>query len=101
MSNYANKGIHVATDNEDEDYPPEFTTLASEIDKCKQKISYFLVNLSFISIKSFGFCSQMEPYRRLGRVFHSRVSLPSESRHALAHLHGVSQPISDSLLGLF
>lgn len=27
-----------STDNEDEDYPPQFTTLATELEKCKRKI---------------------------------------------------------------
>ena len=36
------KGLHIQnTDNEEEDYPPEFTTLATEIEKCK---SYFNFN---------------------------------------------------------
>ena len=36
-----NKGVQILTDNEDEDYPPEFTTLANEIDKCKNKNKNF------------------------------------------------------------
>lgn len=30
------KGLYAqSTDNEDEDYPPQFTTLATELEKCK------------------------------------------------------------------
>jgi hypothetical protein len=31
----AGVGGLISTDNEDEDYPPQFTTLANELEKCK------------------------------------------------------------------
>jgi hypothetical protein len=40
FSSHFSKGLHIqTTDNEDEDYPPEFTTLANEIEKCKLKLA--------------------------------------------------------------
>ena len=36
MEQFQYKGLNAtATDNEDEDFPPEFTTLAHEQEKCK------------------------------------------------------------------
>ena len=41
-SNFQYKGLNTpGTDNEDEDFPPEFTTLAHEQEKC-EFILYFI-----------------------------------------------------------
>ena len=41
-SNFQYKGLNApGTDNEDEDFPPEFTTLAHEQEKCKRQIEFF------------------------------------------------------------
>lgn len=39
-----------STDNEDEDYPPQFTTLATELEKCKFCLTHSSNGINFIMI---------------------------------------------------
>lgn len=47
MSSFANqyRGLNTqSTDNEEEDYPPQFTTLTHEIEKCiLEKLNYYFL----------------------------------------------------------
>ena len=50
-SNFQYKGLNTpGTDNEDEDFPPEFTTLAHEQEKCEFRNSSLNFNVCFFSL---------------------------------------------------
>ena len=53
-SNFQYKGLNTpGTDNEDEDFPPEFTTLAHEQEKCEFILCIFVYIIDINTIKDF------------------------------------------------
>jgi hypothetical protein len=61
-SNFQYKGLNTpGTDNEDEDFPPEFTTLAHEQEKCEWNLVFKIYFHCFH--RFFTISSQVESHR--------------------------------------